>query len=174
MTSLLEGATPEPWRAWIMGKTICVLGPKGDHNKPVVGWSGFGSCHLPLSEQKANARLIAAAPTLAADNARLQALLNEALTCLNWIGGHDAAANGLSGFAAELVDSLTNEARIAAAKITQGPLPDVGGGIDIRSITAKLGDGQVEFVSPGGGRFTLGLNASTTLGHVVDCLTGKG
>jgi hypothetical protein len=54
--------TPGPWEAWISGKTICILGPTADHNKPVIGWPGFDSCHLPLTKQKANARLIAAAP----------------------------------------------------------------------------------------------------------------
>jgi hypothetical protein len=63
-TRVSAAFTPGPWEAWIAGKTICILGPKGDHHKPVIGWSGFDSCHLPLTKQKANAHLIAAAPEL--------------------------------------------------------------------------------------------------------------
>jgi hypothetical protein len=39
---------------------------------------------------------------------------------LEWISAHDAAANGLKGFAADLVDSLCNEARAALAEEPKG------------------------------------------------------
>jgi hypothetical protein len=60
------GFTPGPWHHWRIGngKTICVLGPKFDHDKPIVTWMGFDGCNRKLNEQDANARLIAAAPEL--------------------------------------------------------------------------------------------------------------
>jgi len=55
-----------PWSAFIMGKTVAVdIGPHPTGNRPnIVDWTGFDGCDLPLDQQIANARLIAAAPDL--------------------------------------------------------------------------------------------------------------
>jgi hypothetical protein len=93
---LLEGITPGPWSAWIVERTICILGPKGDHNKPVVGWPGFDSCHLPLPKQRANARLIAAAPAIIAEQAealsQLTREVDELREALTKIADHDGVS----------------------------------------------------------------------------------
>jgi hypothetical protein len=49
-----------------MGKTVAVdIGPHPTGNRPnIVDWTGFDGCDLPLDQQIANARLIAAAPDL--------------------------------------------------------------------------------------------------------------
>ena len=60
--------TPGPWSAFISrrSKTVSVdIGPVPHGRRPnVVNWMGFDSCDLPLNQQIANARLIAAAPEL--------------------------------------------------------------------------------------------------------------
>jgi hypothetical protein len=49
-----------------MGKTVAVdIGPHPTGNRPnIVDWTGFDGCDLPLDQQIANARLIAASPTM--------------------------------------------------------------------------------------------------------------
>ena len=54
--------TPGPWYAFIRGRTIAIL---ADGKRPVVAWPGFDSSGYNLKAQKANARLISAAPDLA-------------------------------------------------------------------------------------------------------------
>lgn len=58
--------TPGPWSVFIRGKTIAVdIGPVAIGSNPcVVHWSGFDGCDLPISQRKANALLISAAPEL--------------------------------------------------------------------------------------------------------------
>lgn len=60
--------TPGPWSAYIGGGVISVcIGAIPNGKRPcIVEWPGFDSCDLPLAQQKANARLIAAAPDLLA------------------------------------------------------------------------------------------------------------
>jgi hypothetical protein len=67
--------TPGPWIAFAKGNTVAVgTGPNGKEVDQVVHWSGFDACHVPLAEQKANARLIAQAPAM-------KAALEEILDC---------------------------------------------------------------------------------------------
>jgi hypothetical protein len=71
------------------------------------GWdrlTKFGRAHLKLDAKAA----IAATPLVK---------MREAL---EFIGGHDAAANGLSGFAFELVEQLTGAARAALSSNLEG------------------------------------------------------
>lgn len=59
--------TPGPWFAFIKGDTIAVGTAKnGREVDAVVHWSGFDSCGVDHVEQRANARLIAAAPDMLA------------------------------------------------------------------------------------------------------------
>lgn len=58
--------TPGPWFYWNEDSTICVQAKRDDFHKVVVNWPGFDSCGLSLKKQKANARLISAAPDLLA------------------------------------------------------------------------------------------------------------
>lgn len=54
--------TPGPWKAFIRGRTIAILTRE---TQAVIAWPGFDSSSYNLKTQKANARLIAAAPDLA-------------------------------------------------------------------------------------------------------------
>ena len=60
--------TPGPWSAFVVEETMTVavdIGPHPSGKRPnVVDWGGFDTCGLPLDQQVANARLIAAAPDL--------------------------------------------------------------------------------------------------------------
>jgi hypothetical protein len=58
--------TPGPWSAFIKKQTVAIdIGPQATGKRPcVVDWSGFDASDLPLTVQKANARLIASAPEL--------------------------------------------------------------------------------------------------------------
>ena len=61
--------TPGPWLAFIEGRTIAVHkgSVRKNPNAPaIVHWVGFDSSDVSLAKQKANARLIAAAPDLLA------------------------------------------------------------------------------------------------------------
>jgi uncharacterized protein (DUF1501 family) len=62
--------TPGPWSAFVVEETMTVavdIGPHPSGKRPnVVDWGGFDTCGLPLDQQVANARLIAAAPDLLA------------------------------------------------------------------------------------------------------------
>ena len=61
----MSGHTKGPWTAWIKGNTIQIDNRGGDGRNPcVVHWSGFDNSDLLASQNKANARLIAAAPDL--------------------------------------------------------------------------------------------------------------
>lgn len=62
----MSAHTPGPWSSFIAGRTISIsIGNDANGRVPcVIGWTGFDSCGLPLKEQAANARLIAAAPDL--------------------------------------------------------------------------------------------------------------
>ena len=62
------GHTKGPWSLFVGddGKTIQVdIAPRPTGKRPcIVFWTGFDACDLPIEEQIANARLIAAAPDL--------------------------------------------------------------------------------------------------------------
>ena len=67
--------TPGPWIAFVKGSTVAVGTSRTGHDvDKVVHWSGFDACHVPLAEQKANAKLIAQAPAM-------KAALEEILDC---------------------------------------------------------------------------------------------
>jgi hypothetical protein len=55
--------TPGPWRAFVQRSVVDVEDASG---KVIIHWAGFDSSDTPLKEQRANARLIAAAPVLLA------------------------------------------------------------------------------------------------------------
>lgn len=61
LRKLAEAATKGPWRAFTRNRTVSVSLP-GKYGKTpcVVNWPGFDGCDLPLKQQKANARHIAA------------------------------------------------------------------------------------------------------------------
>lgn len=60
-----EKPTPGPWRAFIGdGNTIAIMKGKSS-TKEVIKWTGFDGSDFP-QHARANARLIAAAPTLLA------------------------------------------------------------------------------------------------------------
>ncbi len=68
-----QSHTPGPWRAFTKGRTVAVLigNEKPSRSLPcIVNWPGFDGCDLPLKQQKANARLIAASPTLLSEMER--------------------------------------------------------------------------------------------------------
>lgn len=69
--------TPGPWKAFIRGRTIAILTRE---TQAVIAWPGFDSSSYNLKTQKANARLIAAAPDLAD-------ALKEAVNCYGKLGG---------------------------------------------------------------------------------------
>ncbi len=57
--------TPGPWFSYAKGTVIAVgTGRTGKAIDAIVHWSGFDACHVELAEQKANAKLIAAAPEM--------------------------------------------------------------------------------------------------------------
>ncbi len=57
--------TPGPWFAFARGTTVAVgTARSGRAIDKVVHWSGFDACGVELAEQKANAKLIAAAPEM--------------------------------------------------------------------------------------------------------------
>jgi hypothetical protein len=53
--------TPGPWTAKIYKQVIEIIGPKGE---VIVRWPGFDGSSVSGRKNKANARLIAAAPDL--------------------------------------------------------------------------------------------------------------
>lgn len=66
---LLEGTTPGPWKVVTAWDDYMVEGPNGEE---IIWQSGS---HDTPTISKADANLIAMAPTLAAENARLRAVL---------------------------------------------------------------------------------------------------
>jgi hypothetical protein len=61
----MSGHTKGPWGAWVKGGTIQIDNRGGDGRNPsVVNWRGLDGNDLSQRTNKANARLIAAAPDL--------------------------------------------------------------------------------------------------------------
>jgi hypothetical protein len=72
--------TPAPWLLWNSGRYVEVVAG-GDHNQPIVKWTGFAGSGRSREEQLGNARLIVAAPDYfaAADS-----ILEDGVTADNW------------------------------------------------------------------------------------------
>lgn len=108
--------TPGPWH------TVCFDENKLDGNKPccikainrTVAWVDFWqdetyATQIQIAEQAANAALIASAPDLLADNARLREALQECIT-------EDGALAWRSAeFAGQRLEAISNIARAALA-----------------------------------------------------------
>lgn len=92
--------TPGPWFVFVGGRVVEVQDVSG---KPVAHWAGFDSCNRPLSEQKANARLMASAPVLLA-------LLDRAVSMMTVVLDTSLDPGG-----AVMLDSFIDEARVAIA-----------------------------------------------------------
>ena len=85
--------TPGPWSAFIKNRTVAIdIGPQATGKRPcVVDWAGFDASDLPLTAQKANAKLIAAAPENYACNKELAKIVRELCTAY----GHPLPAASL-------------------------------------------------------------------------------
>lgn len=68
--------TPGPWRASISEYTTEVV-TDNSKSKAVVNWMGFDDSDVPKAEHEANAALIARAPELLEENAKLRELIAE-------------------------------------------------------------------------------------------------
>lgn len=105
----VAAATPGPWFAYIKDDVISVGTRKfGRGLDAIIHWAGFDSCRTPLEQQRANAVLIARAPTdLLAMCDEIEGLrkalrdsvfaIEATLACLNaWNGGIGSPANCLA------------------------------------------------------------------------------
>lgn len=81
--------TPGPWSAYISkkAKVVCVsIGEKPNGRNPsIVNWPGFESCDLPLDQQIANARLIAAAPDMYAALEQIAQVNEYNTSSMGWV-----------------------------------------------------------------------------------------
>lgn len=113
---LLEGTTPEPW-SWRHGDDLRTLHNKGEYQYGAqvlrIGSDVDGAPELVMSEP--DRELIAAAPTLASENAKMRAAL-EKLVRIN--EEHNEAIAKVMGKPLGWKDDYLNEAREVLASLT--------------------------------------------------------
>ncbi len=82
-----EGHIRGPWKPFIKGRTVAVL---SDENDEVISWTGFDASAFNLTTQKANCRLIAAAPALLAEHGVLVELVEVQQELINLLDGRSS------------------------------------------------------------------------------------